>query len=71
MDYTNPNLHYAYDMAQSRFFIKNEDNYINVLGHEQLRTMGKTYLLDVFLSAGNIAEPHYHSNATIFHRMNG
>lgn len=64
LDYTNPNLHYAYDLSKSRFFTKNQDNYINVLGMEQLRTIGNMFLLDVFLSSGNVVEPHYHSNAS-------
>ena len=64
IDYKDPNLHYSYDLAQSRFFTKNQDNYINVLGIEQLRTIGNVFLLDVFLSAGNVVEPHYHSNAS-------
>lgn len=64
MDYKDPDLHYSYDLEQSRFFTKNQDNYINVLGIEQLRTIGNVFLLDVFLSAGNIVEPHYHSNAS-------
>ena len=64
IDYKDPNLHYSYDLAQSRFFTKNKENYINVLGIEQLRTIGNVFLLDVFLSAGNVVEPHYHSNAS-------
>ncbi|WP_082684293.1 cupin domain-containing protein [Lentibacillus amyloliquefaciens] len=64
MDYTNPNLHYSYDMEQSRFFTKNQHNYVNVLGKEQMQTMGNVFLLDVFLSSGNIVEPHYHLNAS-------
>lgn len=64
LDYTNPHLRYSHDMEQSRFFTKNQDNYINVLGIEQLLTIGNMFLLDVFLSAGNVVEPHYHSNAS-------
>ncbi|WP_234031502.1 cupin domain-containing protein [Lentibacillus cibarius] len=64
MDYKNPDSHYSYDLKQSRFFTKNKANYINVLGPEQLRTIGDVFLLDVFLSAGNVVEPHYHSNAS-------
>lgn len=64
MDYKDPDLHYSYDLGQSRFFTKNQDNYINVLGKEQLPTIGNVFLLDVFLSTGNVVEPHYHSNAS-------
>lgn len=64
LDYTNPKLRYSHDMKQSRFFTKDQENYINVLGIEQLLTIGDVFLLDVFLSAGNVVEPHYHSNAS-------
>lgn len=60
----DPHLSYAYDLERSRFFTKNQANYINVLGAEQLRTIGNVFLLDVFLSAGNVVEPHYHWNAS-------
>lgn len=36
---------------------------MNALGIEQLRTIGNIFLIDVFLSAGNTVEPHYHYNA--------
>lgn len=64
LDYTNPNLHYSFDLIQSNLFTKNPDNFINVLGIEQLQTIGNVFLLDVFLSADNVVEPHYHSNAS-------
>lgn len=64
VDYKDPNLSYASDLKANRFFTKNQENFINVLSQEQLPTMGKVFLLDVFLSTGNIVEPHYHSNAS-------
>lgn len=64
VDYKDPNLPVAADLRKNRFFTKNQSNYINILSQEQLPTMGKVFLLDVFLSAGNIVEPHYHSNAS-------
>lgn len=64
IDYSDPNLRYSYDLKKSRFFTKNQDNYINVLSSEQLKTIGNVFLLDVFLSAGNVVEPHYHINAS-------
>lgn len=45
-------------------FVKNQDNFINGLRIEQLHIIGNMYLLDVFLSTGNVVEPHYHSNAS-------
>lgn len=64
IDFTNSNLHYAYDMSQSRFFTKNQENYANLLSVEQLPAIGGASLIDVFLSAGNMVEPHYHWNST-------
>lgn len=64
IDYKDPNLQYSLDVARSRFFTKNQNNYINVASQEQLKTMGNVFLLDVFLSANNMAEPHYHINAS-------
>src|SRR5690625_3167204 len=63
-DSKDSNLNYAADLKQNRFFTKNQHNYINVLSQKQLPTMGKVFLLDVFLSANNIVEPHYHANAS-------
>lgn len=64
MDYTDPDLPYAYDLRKNRIFGKNKNNYIEELGIKQLPTIGNIYLLDVFLSANNVVEPHYHSNAS-------
>ncbi len=63
-DVANYHLQYAFDLSQSRFFTKDENNYANLLGAEQLPVIGKTSMIDVFLSAGNVVEPHYHWNST-------
>lgn len=55
---------FAADLRQHRFFTKNQKNYINILSQEQVPLMGDTVLLDVFLSKGNMVEPHYHINAS-------
>ena len=44
-------------------FRKDNDNFINVLGVQQLNTLDQVSLLDIFLSANNVVEPHYHQNA--------
>jgi len=62
--YKDPHLKYATDLKQNRFFTKNQNNYINVASKEQLPPIGKVFLLDVFLSSGNMVEPHYHANAS-------
>uniref|UniRef100_UPI00403F87D2 cupin domain-containing protein n=1 Tax=Sporosarcina sp. FSL W8-0480 TaxID=2954701 RepID=UPI00403F87D2 len=63
-DFKDSKSTYAFDLSKSRFFTKNDGNYINVLGNEQMKTLGDTFLLDVFLSAENGVEPHYHFNAS-------
>lgn len=63
MDYTSPSVQYAFDINKSPLFKKDNQNYINVLGIEQLNTLENVSLLDIFLSANNVVEPHYHQNA--------
>ncbi|MBS2967390.1 cupin domain-containing protein [Metabacillus sp. KIGAM252] len=53
---------FAFDMRNSFLFKKNDENYITIMGSKQLNTV-KTSLLDIFLSKGNLVEPHYHQNA--------
>ena len=63
MDYTSPSTQYHFDINQSPLFIKDNQNYINVLGIKQLNTLKNISLLDIFLSMNNVVEPHYHQNA--------
>jgi oxalate decarboxylase/phosphoglucose isomerase-like protein (cupin superfamily) len=44
-------------------FIKDNKNYINVLGIKQFNSLENVSLLDIFLSTNNVVEPHYHQNA--------
>src|SRR5690625_922988 len=64
VDNKHSDLKYASDLKQNRFFTKNQNNYMNILGKEQLPTKGNVVLIDVFLSAENIVEPHYHINSS-------
>lgn len=64
MDFTAPTTQYTYDLSYSPLFEKNDQNYINALGAKQLNTIGNVFLLDVYLSKGNVVEPHYHQNAS-------
>ncbi|MFD2333569.1 cupin domain-containing protein [Cohnella sp. GCM10020058] len=64
MDFTSPNVQFAYDVNQNRTFTKDSSNYINALGIQQLNTLGNASLLDIYLSAGNVVEPHVHQNAS-------
>ena len=63
LDYTSPSTQYAFDVNNSPFFKKDNENYINILGIKQLNTLQNVSLLDIFLSTSNIVEPHYHQNA--------
>ncbi|MBN3526708.1 cupin domain-containing protein [Paenibacillus apiarius] len=63
VNYATPDVEFAYDVNQSLYFKKDAQNYINVLGVNQLNSLGNTSLLDIFLSAGNMIEPHIHQNA--------
>ncbi|WP_077325103.1 cupin domain-containing protein [Virgibacillus siamensis] len=64
IDFTSPNVQYTYDLSNNTIFEKNPENYINALGIQQLKTIGNSFLLDVYLSSGNVVEYHYHPNAT-------
>nr|WP_253298216.1 cupin domain-containing protein [Paenibacillus sp. MSJ-34] len=64
MDYASPNAQFTYDLRNNPFFRKDDRNYINALSIRQLNTLGNTSLLDIYLSAGNVIEPHYHQNAS-------
>lgn len=63
INYTSPSTQYKFDVNNSLLFKKDDKNLINVLGVEQLNTLENVSLLDIFLSAGNVVEPHYHQNA--------
>ncbi|TDL33161.1 cupin domain-containing protein [Jeotgalibacillus sp. S-D1] len=64
VDYSSPSAQFAFDVNSSPLFIKDSNNIINVLGVKQLNTLGNSSLLDIFLSASNVVEPHYHQNAS-------
>jgi quercetin dioxygenase-like cupin family protein len=63
MDGTPPSPQYTFDVNKSPLFKKDNNNYINVLGVKQLNILENVSLLDIFLSANNVIEPHYHPNA--------
>lgn len=54
---------FAFDMNRSPFFVLDRNNRINVMGQRQLNTLRNMSLLDIFLSANHVVEPHYHQNA--------
>lgn len=64
MDFTSPSVQFTYDLRNNQFFKKDNWNYINALSINQLNTLGNVSLLDIFLSTGNVIEPHTHQNAT-------
>jgi len=63
MDYTSPSAQFTFDVNKSTLTKKDNENYINILGIKQLNTLENVSLLDIFLSANNVIEPHYHQNA--------
>lgn len=63
IDYTSPSTQYFYDVNKSPFFKKDNQNLINILGQKQVNTLKNTSILDIFMSRGNVVEPHYHQNA--------
>ncbi|MEK6992836.1 cupin domain-containing protein [Paenibacillus sp. FSL K6-1566] len=64
MDFTSPSVRFTYDVNQNRFFTKDSQNFINSLSINQLNTLGNASLLDIYLSRGNVVEPHIHQNAS-------
>lgn len=64
MDYTSPGTQFAFDVNTNPIFKKDANNYLNLLSVNQLNTLQNISLLDIFLSKGNVIEPHYHQNAS-------
>ena len=64
MDFTAPNVQFTYDLSNNNFFTKDSRNLINGLSINQLNTLGNVSLLDIYLSTGNVVEPHTHQNAS-------
>lgn len=64
MDFTSPSAQYTNDMRNNRFFAKDSGNVIYALGVQQLNTLGNVSLLDIYLTKGNVVEPHIHQNAS-------
>ena len=64
MDYSSPSAQFAFDMNTSPLFKKDNQNFINILGVQQMNTLENSSLLDIFMSKGNVVEPHYHQNAS-------
>ncbi|WP_239617585.1 cupin domain-containing protein [Cohnella mopanensis] len=64
MDYASPTAQFTFDLKNDLFFRKDARNYINRLSINDLNTLGNTSLLDIYLTIGNIVEPHLHQNAS-------
>jgi len=64
MDFTSPNVQFTFDLKNDLFFRKDDRNYINRLSIADLNTLGNNSLLDIYLSTGNVIEPHIHQNAS-------
>lgn len=63
IDYNSPSTQFSFDVNTSTLAKKDNQNFINVLGIQQLNTLDNVSLLDIYLSANNVIEPHYHQNA--------
>lgn len=63
IDYTDPKITYTFDVNKSKFFKRDNHNYINVLGEQQLNSLKTVSLLDIYLSKNIVVEPHIHQNA--------
>lgn len=63
IDYSSPGAQFNFDVNNSPAFKKNAQNFINILSVDQLNTLKNVSLLDIFLSEGNVIEPHYHQQA--------
>ncbi|MEH6944581.1 cupin domain-containing protein [Bacillus sp. JJ722] len=63
VDYTSPSAQFTFDVNTNNFFVKDNQNFINLLGINQLNTLENVSLLDIYLSKDNVVEPHYHQNA--------
>lgn len=55
---------FTYDLRDNQLFRKDADNVIYALGIQQVNTVGNLYFLDIYLSAHQCVEMHYHSNAS-------
>ncbi|WP_042349831.1 cupin domain-containing protein [Bacillus massiliigorillae] len=63
VDYTSPSAQFSFDLNNNTLFKKDNQNFINLLGINQLNTLENVSLLDIYLSKNNVVEPHYHQNA--------
>lgn len=63
-DYTSSDTQYLFDMNTSYLFVKDQQNFINIVGKKQLNTIANASLLDIFMSNNNMVELHYHPNAS-------
>lgn len=63
IDYSSPTAQFTFDVNDSLASKKDNQNFINVLSIDQLNTLENVSLLDIFLSEGNVIEPHYHQHA--------
>lgn len=58
------NGNFTYDLKDNQLFRKDADNVIYALGLQQVNTVGNLYFLDIYLSADQCVEMHYHPNAS-------
>lgn len=54
---------FTFDLSKKQLFKRNDQNYIDQVGVEQLNTLQHTSILNIHLSKGYVVEPHYHQDA--------
>ncbi|MCU6712648.1 cupin domain-containing protein [Paenibacillus sp. J5C_2022] len=64
LNYASPSIQYAYNLANNPVVQKDSHNYYTGLTVNELNSLGNTSLLDIYMTAGNVIEPHYHQNAS-------
>lgn len=55
---------FVFNMNDNLMFEKDEKNYIDAVGVNELNTIGNIYFLDIYLERENSVEFHYHPNAS-------
>ncbi|WP_130859951.1 cupin domain-containing protein [Gracilibacillus phocaeensis] len=64
IDYQSPNNQFYFDLRNNPFFQRDQQNFINAVGRDQVNTLGNASILDIYLSQGKYVEPHIHQNAS-------
>lgn len=64
INYASPSIQYTFNLVNNPVFRKDSHNYFTGLSVNELNSLGHVSLFDIYMTAGNIVEPHYHQNAS-------